>query len=87
MQNDGKKNFKSDGYREGGFLEPPFSNKLSWDICIYVYLGAGKHPSPLEKKKKEKKKKKKKKEQEVFELSKNIVPIKSYTSFLASPYI
>ena len=40
----------------------------------------------------EKKKKKKKKIaiittlQEVFELSKNIVPIKSYTSFLASPY-
>ena len=52
-----------------------------------VHLGAGKHPSPLEKKKK-----KKKKIvlittlQEVFELSKNIVPVKSYTSFLASPY-
>ena len=35
VQTDGKKIFKSEGYREGGFLEPLFSNKLSCDIYIY----------------------------------------------------
>ena len=29
VQTDGKKNLKPNGYREGGFLEPPFFKKLS----------------------------------------------------------
>ena len=39
VQTDGKKNLKVNRYREGGFLEPPFSNKLSCDICMYHSAG------------------------------------------------
>ena len=69
---------------------------------IYVWVLASTRALLEEKKKKKKKKKKLKKIEKkiekkicprhylstiVFELSKNIVPIKSYASFLASPYI
>jgi len=39
-QTNSKKNLKVNKYREGGFLEPPFSNKLSCDICIYRGIDA-----------------------------------------------
>ena len=79
------------GIGKGVFWNPRFQTN-----CRVIYLGAGKHPSPLEKKKKKKKKmpsslpcRKFLNYQKILFLSKVMVvflpaPI---TSFLASPYL